>query len=91
MNSTTAQRSASPSEAPYEALSLPSLSGRAPRTSPIDRLAMRMAVALLLWSSRPSAPSAIDPAMHLLARRELAARREREARWLVHAHRIPFT
>ncbi|WP_405375796.1 MULTISPECIES: hypothetical protein [unclassified Microbacterium] len=37
------------------ALQHPTLADRRPRTSWPDRLAMRLAVALLLWSSRPQA------------------------------------
>ncbi|MCR2785404.1 MULTISPECIES: hypothetical protein [unclassified Microbacterium] len=56
------------------------LAGRTPRTSFVDRVAMRVALALLLWSTRPQLSA--DEAEAALARRAADDRREREAAWL---------
>ncbi len=60
------------------------LSDRAPRTSLPDRLALRVALALLLWSTRPSAPSSVD------SRRAAREREQREHQWRLNHHRLPL-
>ena len=55
-------------------LRIPPLDDRAPRTSLLDRLALRIALRLLLWSTRPTA-SAADVERQ-------RARAEREQQWL---------
>lgn len=59
------------------ALQHPTPTGPAPRQTFIDRLALRLALALLLWSTRPGANREEIEARH----RESLARREREAEW----------
>lgn len=82
--------SASSVETPSDALALATLDGRSPRTSLIDRIALRLAVALLLWSSRPTARTQQDRDAVLLARHEAADREARERRWLLRAHNLPI-
>lgn len=61
------------------------LSDRAPRTSLPDRLALRVALALLLWSTRPSSPlSTVD------TRRAARERDQREHQWRLNLHRLPL-
>jgi len=60
------------------------LRGRTPRTSLVDRVAMRVALALLLWSTRP--PLSTDDGARALKHRADAERRDREAAWLSLAH-----
>ena len=62
------------------------LEGRTPRTSLLDRIAMRLALALLLWSTRPDGGT--DRAAVIAAHRERQARIEREAAWLRLTHHI---
>ncbi len=53
--------------------------GRVPRTTLRDRLAMRIALALLLWSTRPiDHPNTADQARLLLLEKQRGAR---EAEW----------
>ncbi|MBD7956628.1 hypothetical protein H9651_03145 [Microbacterium sp. Sa4CUA7] len=66
------------------ALPDPLLRGRTPRTSLLDRVAMRVALALLLWSTRPT--HSTDEGARALKRQADAERREREAAWLSLAH-----
>lgn len=55
------------------------LTGRAPRTSLPDRIAMRIALALLLWSTRPT--DTRDRADGAHAHQLLRDRRARERDW----------
>ena len=61
------------------------LTDRAPRTSVPDRIALRVALALLLWSTRP--PSPVSSADNRRAARE---RELRESRWRLDLHRLPL-
>lgn len=81
MNTRTPLRSTSP-QANADTWDLTPLTGRAPRTALPDRIAMRVALALMLWSSRPARRDSLDPEAALRARREAAEREEREQRWL---------
>lgn len=58
------------------------LDGRTPRTSLTDRIAMRIALWLLLWSSRPERTPR-DPRAH---RQHLTERELREQRWLANGY-----
>ncbi len=81
-NTTTApQRSSLKGESLPGALRL---NGRTPRTSPIDRIAMRVALALLLWSSRPHLDHAT--AEQHRRREAIREREERERAWLRQRH-----
>lgn len=55
---------------------------RAPRTGPLDRLAMRVALRLLVWSTRAHRTHAT----HARERANQLARERREAAWLRRAH-----
>lgn len=61
------------------------LTDRTPRTSIPDRVALRIALALLLWSTRPS--SAVSSADSRRAARE---RELRERRWRLDLLRLPL-
>lgn len=61
------------------------LQGRVARTSPLHRVALRLAFALLLWSTRPQRPPRSHEEVHR-HRQELLARAERERLWLLHSH-----
>jgi hypothetical protein len=69
-----------------DSLQWPSLSERAPRTSLPDRVALRVALALLLWGTRPRlAPSSAT------GRRAEEDRERRERDWRHRYHRLPLS
>jgi hypothetical protein len=68
-----------------DTLQWPSLSERAPRTSLPDRIALRVALALLLWSTRPPLTPLSDH-----ARRAEEDRDRRELDWRHRYHRLPL-
>jgi len=57
---------------------------RTPRTSLPDRVALRVALALLLWSTRP------QPRTSATARRTDLDRVRRERDWQLRCHRLPL-
>ena len=61
------------------------LSDHAPRTSLPDRVALRIALALLLWSTRPNTRLATAQSRLALRQRE-----DRELHWRLAAHRLPL-
>ncbi|MGB4778566.1 hypothetical protein [Microbacterium sp.] len=85
MNTATAPQRSVDQAAPPDPLQLLPLQGRTPRTTLLDRIAMRIALQLLLWSSRP----APDAERAYLQHKNRIEREHREAAWLLTAHRIP--
>lgn len=68
----------------WERLELP---GRTARTSLLDRIAMRIALALLLWSSRPRAEADRDAVRRAREREARRAELERVRAWQrIHPH-----
>lgn len=61
------------------------LTDRTPRTSIPDRVALRIALALLLWSTRPSSTVSSADSRRAAREREL-----RERRWRLDLHRLPL-
>ncbi|MCT9820330.1 hypothetical protein N3K63_08545 [Microbacterium sp. W1N] len=74
------------SAAPPEQLPLAPLQTRTLRTRPLDRVAMRVALALLMWSTRAEPERAARQQTHRVA----ADRRAREHSWLRAAQRLPL-
>lgn len=60
------------------------LQDRTPRTALPDRVALRIALALLLWSTRP------QPRTSAVARRTDLDRVRRERDWQLRCHRLPL-
>ncbi len=75
------QRSAAPPQ-PVQLVELPQHS---PRNRPLDRLALRVALALVLWSTRADT----DHATLARQQRDRLARDRREQDWRLAAHRLP--
>jgi len=73
------------SAAPPQPVQLAELPHRSPRRRPLDRIALRIALALLLWSTRPET----DHATLARQRRAHLARDRREQDWRSAAHRLP--
>ncbi|RLK49361.1 hypothetical protein [Microbacterium telephonicum] len=71
--------------APPERLPLEPLQTRTLRTRPLDRLALRVALTLLLWSTRPET----DRVLLSRAHDATVARENRERAWRDAAHRLP--
>lgn len=84
-NLTAAQRPDLSARTRSDPLHLDTLRARHPRTSLTDRIAMRIALRLLLWSTRPAA----DHEQVAQRRRLQHERQEREAHWLLMAHLLP--
>lgn len=73
--------------APPRHLPLAPLQSRTPRTGALDRIALRVALALLLWGTRPAA----DASRLELEQAARAARDERERAWRdAAAHHLPI-
>lgn len=86
MNITTApQRSERPDTGIPDPLQQLPLPHRTARTALLDRIALRLALALLLWSTRPQ-----RAALTAVQRRELHERERRELAWQLRCHRLPL-
>ncbi len=73
-----------PADIPDSLQHLP-LQDRTPRTSLLDRIALRLALTLLLWSTRP-----LRPAVSAVQRQAERDREQRERTWQLRCHRLPL-
>ncbi len=92
MNTLTApQRSARRDVDVSDTLQRLPLADHAPRTALPDRVALRVALALLLWSTRPSTPPSYAQTTLTRRRHLLRERVQREDRWRLAYLRLPLT